>query len=147
MLPNFNLWTCSVQFFHIKPFLKHSSYVCFTSAIPPFQSLLFLTYILIEPTVLLYCHRKHTTVFLICIFFAPHLRWPLGPLSLLQSCSTLQRVEKVPLTFIHRLPCPPKYICSHNKLWSYRWDQKLLSHISESKAVNVIPSTDTMPLF
>lgn len=57
---------CSVQFFPIKPFLKHSGYVCSTSATPPFQSL-FLTYVLRECTVLLYFHRKHT-MFIISTF-------------------------------------------------------------------------------
>lgn len=64
-----------------------------------FQSLLFPTYILIEATVLLYFHRKHTTVFLISDLGVKKMvmtTWVI-------ECSTItfglrtERVKKVPL--------------------------------------------------
>lgn len=103
-LLNSNTWMCSVQFFPIKPFLKHFGYVCFTSATPPFQSL-FLTYILTESTVLLYFHRKHT-MFRISIFSPQNLRWPHG--HWVQTHSGLQRLQKVPLNIYSQITMPPK---------------------------------------
>ena len=66
-----------------------SVYFCDSS----FQSLLFITYILMEPTALLCFHRKHRAAFLISDLGAKKWRRLHGPPSPLQPHSVLQQQE------------------------------------------------------